>query len=260
MSIAADPARIAASTFPAASLSAPSATNAATATPSSAASSDEGGFTFHDLLDIVNPLQHIPVVSTIYQHLTGDIPNTFTKIAGDTLYGGPTGFASSLADTVFQKITGKSFSETVLAKLEDIFDPSDSDSATPTAVASATPAVTSTAAAASDTPVAAPTTPVLVATAASPSFILSNAPVDTTATPVAAEAPALAAPASVTPASLDQIVVPGQDALLSALNRNGVTPDMAMRATDAYRRTVGVANAAANGAYANPALRATLVQ
>ena len=32
----------------------------------------EDGFTFADFLDIINPLQHIPVLSTLYRHLTGD--------------------------------------------------------------------------------------------------------------------------------------------------------------------------------------------
>ena len=32
------------------------------------------GFSFHDLLDTINPLQHLPVVSTIYRAITGDRP------------------------------------------------------------------------------------------------------------------------------------------------------------------------------------------
>ena len=30
----------------------------------------EGGISFSDVLDIVNPLQHIPVVSTVYRMIT----------------------------------------------------------------------------------------------------------------------------------------------------------------------------------------------
>jgi hypothetical protein len=70
---------------------------------------------FHDLLDIVNPLQHVPVVSTIYRAITGEHIGTFEKIAGDTLYGGIWGAASSVADTAFEAITGKDFGSTVLA-------------------------------------------------------------------------------------------------------------------------------------------------
>jgi hypothetical protein len=93
--------------------------------------SDTGGFSFHDLLNIVNPLQHIPVISTIYRAVTGDTIKPFDKIAGDTLYGGVIGFLSSLADTVFEKITGKDFGDTVLALFTG------NDHAAPTAVAQA---------------------------------------------------------------------------------------------------------------------------
>jgi hypothetical protein len=83
--------------------------------PGPLSASDTSGFSFHDLLNIVNPLQHIPVISTIYRAVTGDTIKPFDKIAGDTLYGGVIGFVSSLADTVFQKITGKDFGDTVLS-------------------------------------------------------------------------------------------------------------------------------------------------
>jgi hypothetical protein len=83
--------------------------------PGPLSSADTGGFSFHDLLNIVNPLQHIPVISTIYRAVTGDVIKPFEKIAGDLLYGGPVGFVSSLADTIFEKITGKDFGDTVLS-------------------------------------------------------------------------------------------------------------------------------------------------
>src|SRR5690348_17165865 len=51
-----------------------------------------GGFSFKDLLDIVNPLQHLPIVGSIYRYLTGDEPAAGTRIIGDALYGGPIGF------------------------------------------------------------------------------------------------------------------------------------------------------------------------
>lgn len=73
------------------------------------------GFSFGDLLDIVNPLQHIPVVSTVYRHLTGDKIATPEKIAGDTLYGGVTGFLCSVGDAIFTEATGKSLGDTVYA-------------------------------------------------------------------------------------------------------------------------------------------------
>lgn len=81
-----------------------------------AASSDSGsGFSFHDLISIVNPLQHLPVIGTLYRAITGDTIGTAEKIAGDTLYGGMWGAVSSIADAAFEKITGKDFGDTVLA-------------------------------------------------------------------------------------------------------------------------------------------------
>ena len=74
-------------------------------------------FSFDDLLDIVNPLQHIPVISTLYRAITGDKIGTPEKIAGDTLYGGLIGLFASLGDAVFKEVTGKDVGDTVLAFL-----------------------------------------------------------------------------------------------------------------------------------------------
>jgi hypothetical protein len=89
------------------------------ATPASAKEdSDSGaGFSFGDFLDIINPLQHIPVVSTLYRHWTGDTIGTPEKIAGDTLYGGLTGLACSVGDALFTELTGKDVGDTVYAAL-----------------------------------------------------------------------------------------------------------------------------------------------
>ncbi len=72
-------------------------------------------FSFGDFLDIVNPLQHLPVVGTLYRAITHDTIDTPEKLVGDALYGGPLGLLSSLADTGFQAATGRSFGETVLS-------------------------------------------------------------------------------------------------------------------------------------------------
>ena len=164
-----------------------------------------------------------------------------------------------MADTIFQAITGKSFGDTVLAQVEDLFSPSQS-AAAPTAIASAAPSTPRLgdrllagieSLFSSSDPSDAPTA---LASAAP----LRAPPIDTTATPVASTVPALPAPSSVTPASLDAIVVPGQDALLSALSRNGVSPDTASRAAQAYRRSLSVVPNAS--ALPQPALRATIAQ
>ncbi|MEO3435429.1 hypothetical protein [Inquilinus sp. CAU 1745] len=77
----------------------------------------ENEFGFWDLLDVINPLQHIPVVSTIYRHLTGDEIGPAARVAGATLYGGPVGLVASLANVVSEEVTGRDIGETTLAML-----------------------------------------------------------------------------------------------------------------------------------------------
>lgn len=89
--------------------------DAATVAPSEQAPAAKHDFSFGDFLDIVNPLQHLPVVGTLYRAVTGDQIKTPEKLVGDALYGGVWGLVSSLADTAFQAATGKNFGDTVLA-------------------------------------------------------------------------------------------------------------------------------------------------
>lgn len=62
----------------------------------------EDGFSFGDILDIVNPLQHIPIVNSIYRKITGDTIAPVMQVAGGALFGGPLGAAISLVTTAFQ--------------------------------------------------------------------------------------------------------------------------------------------------------------
>ena len=84
---------------------------------SAASAPPASGFTFHDFLSIINPLQHLPVISTIYRAITGDTIGVPEKIAGDALYGGLWGAVASVADAAFQAVTGKDFGDTVLGFL-----------------------------------------------------------------------------------------------------------------------------------------------
>lgn len=70
---------------------------------------------FHHLLDVVNPLQHLPIIGTIYRAITGEKLDAVEKIAGDTLYGGLWGAVTSVADVAFEGLTGKSFEDTAIA-------------------------------------------------------------------------------------------------------------------------------------------------
>jgi hypothetical protein len=77
----------------------------------------ESGF-FHHLLDVINPLQHLPVIGILYRAITGEHIGPVEKVMGDTLYGGLWGAASSVADLAFEGVTGKSLEDTVLGWLK----------------------------------------------------------------------------------------------------------------------------------------------
>lgn len=64
------------------------------------------GLTFGDLLDVVNPLQHLPVVGDIYRALTGDQISSGARLAGGTLFGGPVGLVGSVATLAVEQATG----------------------------------------------------------------------------------------------------------------------------------------------------------
>ena len=76
------------------------------------------GFSFLDFVDMINPLQHIPVVSTAYRHLTGDEIDPGSRLAGGTLFGGPIGLAASAFNVILEHNTGKDVGDHVLALFE----------------------------------------------------------------------------------------------------------------------------------------------
>lgn len=72
---------------------------------------------FRDVLAILNPLQHIPIVGTVYRAVTGDQISLMPSIIGGTLFGGPVGLAFSLANGALRSATGRDAGDTVLAGL-----------------------------------------------------------------------------------------------------------------------------------------------
>ena len=208
-------------------------TDAAKTAAPQTASTNSGDSFWGDVLDVVNPLQHLPVVSTIYRAVTGDKIGDVEKVAGDTLYGGPMGLVTSLADVAFEKITGKDFGDTVMSVLGLEHD----DNNTVLAGNAAKPAA--------NKAVAATTTPL----AGKPLIVANAAPTPLTKAPAAANdnKPKLAAvPQPAAPTAADVAaksatpvdISPDTNALLEALSRNGVTGDLQSQALDAYRRTM----------------------
>lgn len=85
---------------------------------------DAPDFSFGDFLDMINPLQHIPVISSVYRSITGESINPVSRVAGDVLYGGALGAVSAVvggvsavADAVSESQTGKDTTGVVLASL-----------------------------------------------------------------------------------------------------------------------------------------------
>jgi hypothetical protein len=80
---------------------------------------DADGPSFSDILDIINPLQHIPVISTLYQHLTGDKEGAVADLAGGMLWGGFIGLGAAVVNLIVQDNTGKSIGDNVVALFSD---------------------------------------------------------------------------------------------------------------------------------------------
>lgn len=74
---------------------------------------------FDDLLDVVNPLQQLPVVSSVYREATGESISIPARLAGGFLFGGLPGLIGSAAMVAFEEITGDSVLGHIGSLLED---------------------------------------------------------------------------------------------------------------------------------------------
>ncbi|GEM_PF-6298809 len=77
----------------------------------------EDGFGFDDFLDIINPLQHLPVISNLYREFTGDELSPGARMIGGGLFGGGVGLAASVINTAIEAETGKDVGGHVMALL-----------------------------------------------------------------------------------------------------------------------------------------------
>lgn len=228
------------------------APNAATAATSSAdpaqTASNSAPLSFDDIVDIVNPLQHLPIISTLYQHYANDPINTFPKIAGDTLYGGPIGLLTSVADTAFEKATGKSFGDTVLGWVTGDKTPGAGTALASAAKTAPIPAGSATASAgATAAPIHLAGSPKNIAPAAMARVAAAGPTMNRVAPrrPAAVSTPAkvatATAPQSLAGTSASQL--PNLDpasfnALSAFLHDKGIDGDTGQRTLDAYRRTM----------------------
>lgn len=72
---------------------------------------------FKDFVDVVNPLQQLPIIGDLYRNLTGDTISVGARVAGGFLLGGPVGFMMAAANAGLEAVTGADFGEHVFALL-----------------------------------------------------------------------------------------------------------------------------------------------
>jgi len=67
-------------------------------------------FKFRDMIDIVNPLHHIPLIGGLYREITNDQIHPASQIIGGSIYGGPVGAVTGTANAITQINTGRDLS------------------------------------------------------------------------------------------------------------------------------------------------------
>lgn len=80
---------------------------------------DEDGPSFADFLDIINPLQNLPIIGSIYRYLTGDERGAIPAVIGGALFGGPIGMAFAALEAAGKGESGEDIGGSVMAALFD---------------------------------------------------------------------------------------------------------------------------------------------
>ncbi len=70
---------------------------------------------FADLLDMINPLHHLPVIGTLYREASGDEIGPLARIVGGTVFGGLIGLVFSIFDVAVEKNTGQDIGEHIMS-------------------------------------------------------------------------------------------------------------------------------------------------
>lgn len=77
----------------------------------------EDEFGFWDIVDMVNPLQHVPIVNHLYRDITGDEIKPASKIVGGSLFGGIAGGAGALANVIVEYETSRDITGNIVAMM-----------------------------------------------------------------------------------------------------------------------------------------------
>lgn len=83
--------------------------------PSTGESANEQSFSFSDFLSVINPLQHIPIVGSIYRAVTGDTIKPAARVLGGMIFGGPVGLIASAFNAVIEQTKGKDLGDQAIA-------------------------------------------------------------------------------------------------------------------------------------------------
>ena len=73
---------------------------------------------FFDFLDVINPLQHLPVIGGLYRQINGDQMSPAAHAAGGFLWGGPLSLLAGAMNGAMEEDTGKDMMGTMVAWLE----------------------------------------------------------------------------------------------------------------------------------------------
>ena len=84
--------------------------------PQRAAPAESAGTT-ESVLSSLNPLHHIPVVSAVYEHLSGTKAIPAVRILVGAVIAGPLGFVAALADAMLEEATGRTAGGHVVAAI-----------------------------------------------------------------------------------------------------------------------------------------------
>src|ERR1043166_2940496 len=74
-------------------------------------------FGFGDFVDIINPLQHIPIVATIYRNASGDYIGMAPRVIGGALWGRMGGLISGVVNAIVDFFTGKDVGDHIYSAL-----------------------------------------------------------------------------------------------------------------------------------------------
>lgn len=77
------------------------------------------GFSFNSIVDALNPLQNIPVVSNIYRAITGDETEGGSKLLGGAIFGGALGFVTAFFNDFAKEKTGNDIAGNIYADLSE---------------------------------------------------------------------------------------------------------------------------------------------